>query len=107
MPSKPIYDSQLDFVMEQGLVPVEEELWKLDANCVGLDVEMFFPDYRGAQYSNQMYALCNNCDVKQACISYATKYNMDGFWGGTTPKQRAKMKRNAAVSSTPTGVTVQ
>lgn len=86
----------LDFIFDFQASKVEEELWKLDANCVGLDTDMFFPDYRGAQYLKQLYATCNNCVVKQECIDYATKNNMDGFWGGTTPKQRLKLRAVAA-----------
>jgi len=64
--------------------------------CVEYSTDIFYPE----EYEDTDVALaksvCNMCWVKEKCLSYAlsTKEN-EGVWGGTTPIERRRMRRNA------------
>jgi WhiB family redox-sensing transcriptional regulator len=65
-----------------------------EANCKGLDPEMFFPK-RDDPLSVMQGALtvCGSCTVKEHCLSWAVQHNeRDGVWGNTTGRQRRKMR---------------
>ena len=36
--------------------------------------------------------LCNGCPVKEECLKYAIVHEAAGFWGGTTAKERRKLR---------------
>lgn len=64
-------------------------LWQKDAQCAGMDTNVFFDEERAAK------KLCDSCPVKAECLEYALLYNMSGVWGGTTDKDRRRIpKRN-------------
>jgi WhiB family redox-sensing transcriptional regulator len=64
--------------------------------CTTTDPEIFFPE-KGMNGSSQ-YAvdaakkMCNACPYKIACIDWAVDHDEIGIWGGTTPKDRRKLK---------------
>ena len=75
---------------------VKKELaWQDLANCANLDVNDFFTQDNKKIYDNAPYLIkvCNNCDVKKACLTYALHNNVQGWWGGTSDIQRIKMRR--------------
>jgi WhiB family redox-sensing transcriptional regulator len=76
----------------------EDSEWMREANCKGLDTELFFPE-RGKGRDPMIVKVCDACPVKQECRDYADKYIMDGIWGGTGAVYRMK-QRNI---STPQG----
>jgi WhiB family redox-sensing transcriptional regulator len=76
---------------DTSIAPIDlrEEGWKKESNCQGLDTEAFFPVSRGAyEYKDMLAKVCGACPVKQQCLDYAVKYNLLGWWGGTTDRQR-------------------
>jgi len=37
--------------------------------------------------------ICNQCPFLKKCFGYAVKHESHGFWGGTSPEQRHKLRR--------------
>ena len=74
--------------------------WMADANCRGLDPEMFFPG-RGATIDN-LREICRRCDVQAECLTYAINNGeKNGFWGGKSERQRRVIRRKAFGRDTP------
>lgn len=65
--------------------------------CVGTDVQSFYPesaDGKGA--SRTPKKVCRNCDVVDVCLAWALANDERGIWGGTTDRERNRMRRLAA-----------
>ena len=59
-----------------------------------MDPEIFFMDDERTVHANPAaQAACNRCVILTGCLEWAMKYEKYGVWGGTTPKQRAMLKR--------------
>ena len=56
-------------------IPVRRELWQRDAECRGVDPELFFPD-RGARITEAL-AACERCTVRAECLDYALRTHQD------------------------------
>lgn len=65
--------------------------------CTGKPVDWFFPEAPRTRQSiiNNREALhiCNECDIKDACLQYALEFELHGIWGGTMPKEREHIRR--------------
>jgi hypothetical protein len=69
-----------------------EEQWKLEARCTDTDTESWFVE-KGENYDVEVLnKICGECSVKLACLEYATKYRMVGYWAGTTGGDRRKLR---------------
>jgi len=69
-------------------------LWREKAACLGMDIEVFFPDPPHKKPTFAV-AVCNTCKVKAECRREADS-NLDmyqGVWGGTTQRQRISEHR--------------
>ena len=68
--------------------------WMDQALCREVDYELFFPEGGGG--SKNARKICAKCEVKTQCLDYALTFpHMIGIWGGTSEKQRRKMKQEA------------
>ena len=47
----------------------DEASWQADANCLGVDPDLFFPE-RGAS-TKEAKAVCRGCVVREDCLEYA------------------------------------
>lgn len=67
--------------------------WQQNAACLGLDVELFFPEERGGQATaNQAKQVCAGCPVKAECLNYALEERIGhGIWGGMDINERQKL----------------
>jgi hypothetical protein len=55
--------------------------WHADANCRGLDPELFFPSV--GQTSEEAKRVCRACDVQVECLTFALNNGeKHGIWGG-------------------------
>ena len=76
------------------------EPWFVDAQCQGTDNGVFFPDERGAAVRNTIRlakSICMSCTVRDQCLDYAIESKqIEGIWGGLTPKERKKYRRPRA-----------
>lgn len=64
------------------------------ALCAQTDPELFFPDTEASIHQiRQAKAICGECDIRKECLLEALTYNyIDGVWGGTTPRERARLQ---------------
>lgn len=75
-------------------VPFEEN-WQDNANCLGVDPDLFFPE-RGAS-TREAKEVCRGCCVREQCLEYALE-NGDkfGIWGGLSERERRRIRRQRA-----------
>lgn len=66
--------------------------WSVDALCAQIDNELFFPEKGGS--TKQAKKICRSCPVKNACLEFALDNDERyGVWGGTTDKERRRLRR--------------
>lgn len=65
--------------------------------CIDYDTDIFYPEEYEDEYVAQAKSICNNCWIKEKCLSYAITTNeKEGVWGGTTPIERRRIKRRVS-----------
>lgn len=76
--------------------PVERAAWMVDANCRGIDTELFFPA-RGESIA-EARAVCRACDVQAECLAYSIETGEHhGVWGGLSERERKRLRRRIPV----------
>lgn len=74
--------------------------WMADANCRGMDTEMFHAERGDAATVQAAKAICRACDVQAECLAYAiTNGETFGIWGGKSRKERLAIARRAGFST--------
>ena len=69
--------------------------WTDQAACRGTDTEIFFP--ANADEEAEALSICATCPVRAQCLDYAIRNRETyGIWGGTTPEQRRRIRRERA-----------
>jgi WhiB family redox-sensing transcriptional regulator len=67
--------------------------WMKDAACLGMDVDLFFPE-DGQNLSVKARNACKSCTVRSECYIYAEQHFIDhGTFGGMTAQQRHDQRR--------------
>jgi WhiB family transcriptional regulator, redox-sensing transcriptional regulator len=75
------------------------------ANCRGLDPDLFHPRRGDSPSVRAAITVCNGCEVRGECLQYALDNNIrDGVWGGTSGRERRQMR--ATTRGTPAPVVV-
>jgi WhiB family redox-sensing transcriptional regulator len=87
--------------MRDGLLDLFGETeWQDRGSCAQTDPEAFFVA-RGVSTS-EAKQVCMNCKVKAECLEYALDTNqVHGVWGGTSGRERRKLKAGRPVPVTP------
>ena len=68
--------------------------WMAEANCIGADPNLFFPETRQSQdMAHEARALCAPCPVRYHCAEYAIATYQLGIWGGLSRNERDKIRR--------------
>lgn len=77
--------------------------WKDRPACEGTDTEDWFNDDDKPTYLNYatLQRICKGCPVRQQCLDYALKHDVFGFWAGTTPRERMKMRTRLKIKCEP------
>jgi hypothetical protein len=77
--------------------------WMKYANCTGVDVEEFFTQDDSKVYDNAnlLTRICSNCDVQKACLDYALRNKVSGWWGNTTEYKRVKLRNELGITAVP------
>jgi len=71
--------------------------WIQDANCRGMDVNLFFPD-NSTQYNPFAREVCMACDVIDECAWYGNETSaVYGMFGGMSPTEREVWRRKNKV----------
>ncbi len=70
--------------------------WQAHAACRGMGVDLFFP--KVGDDVDPAQAICARCEVRGPCLDYilAAESGAPGVWGGTTGKDRRRLKRASA-----------
>ena len=69
-----------------------ERAWMSQANCKGMDPELFFPDRGDAWTVRAAKATCDACNVEVQCLEYAlTHRERYGIYGGKSERQRRQI----------------
>ena len=64
------------------------------ANCLGVDPELFFPNGAIAPSTEAtLKRICMSCAVFDSCLDYALKVKVNGYWAGTTETKRVELRR--------------
>lgn len=62
-------------------------------HCVGQDVGLFFPTDTYNRFEVKAAKdICAVCCVRAQCMDYALRHDEVGIWGGTTERERKKIK---------------
>lgn len=72
--------------------------WTVDARCLTVGFEVFFPRGQGGAYTSaakEAKSVCAHCPVRNPCLETALQLedNVEyirraGIWGGLTPRER-------------------
>ena len=74
----------------------EERSWQGQANCKGVDPDLFFPE-RGAS-TREAKEVCRGCVVRENCLEYALANSEKfGIWGGMSERERRRVRRARAL----------
>ncbi|MEA2686699.1 MAG: WhiB family transcriptional regulator, redox-sensing transcriptional regulator [Actinomycetota bacterium] len=88
-----------------GVQPAHDPRWTDDANCRSAEVALFFPTGETgveAETIRAAKALCRACPVNDTCLQYALETRQtDGIWGGTTERERRRIRRAWVASRAP------
>ena len=72
-------------------IPVRREDWQRDAECRGVDPDLFFRE-RGGRVADAV-ATCARCKVREECLEYALRTHEDqGIWGGVTGRKLRRLR---------------
>ena len=75
----------------------EERSWQDQANCLGVDPDLFFPE-RGAS-TREAKEVCRGCVVREECLEYALSNGEKfGIWGGMSERERRRLRRARALA---------
>ena len=70
--------------------------WFADAECRGLDPELFHPNGREDAIERALAearTICRRCDVQAECLAFALNGRESGIWAGTSDAQRRRILR--------------
>ncbi len=81
----------------QGMLSGKQEQgWQSQANCMGVDPDLFFPE-RGAS-TREAKEVCRGCVVQADCLEYALDNGEKfGIWGGMSERERRRLRRARAL----------
>src|SRR5689334_5881436 len=81
--------------MHDMRIAVEERAWQDQANCLGVDPDLFFPE-RGTS-TREAKEVCRGCVVRMECLEYALANGEKfGIWGGLSERERRRIRRQRA-----------
>jgi WhiB family redox-sensing transcriptional regulator len=65
--------------------------WMTDANCAGVDVDLFFPERGESTYEAKK--VCRGCVVRVECLEWAiARPEKFGIWGGMSERERRRLR---------------
>lgn len=68
--------------------------------CRQVDPDIYYPSTFNAvprMTRALLNELCNGCAMRDPCLMWALHHEKDGFWAGTTPEDRHKMRRTLRI----------
>lgn len=80
----------------EDLLANDPRPWMIDAECFGMDPDIFFPVENEA-YDPRAEATCRRCAVLGPCREYAIKNEDQGWWGGMSERARRRARRSMKI----------
>jgi WhiB family redox-sensing transcriptional regulator len=77
-----------------NVVILKTEKWMESAVCATADPEEWFPE-KGSS-SQKAKNICATCPVIDECLQFALDNEEAGIWGGTSSRERRRMRRAAS-----------
>jgi len=74
--------------------------WQGKATCKDIDTYEFYVG-RGHKVKQEVSDACVACPVSEQCLQHALEYEDYGYWAGTNPVQRSKMRRQLGIRLRP------
>jgi WhiB family redox-sensing transcriptional regulator len=74
--------------------------WTGDEPCRQIDPELFYPSSFNAVRTRDkalMREICDSCPSKEPCLMWAIRSEVEGWWAGTTPKDRKQLRRKMRI----------
>lgn len=71
--------------------------WQAQASCQGLPTSMFYDIEKGSVVNPAIPRMCMTCPVNAECLEYAVKHEAWGYWAGTTPTHRRRIRKEANI----------
>lgn len=68
--------------------------------CAQTDPDLWFPTALH-QTGRLAKSLCQKCPWIEECLEFALHHDVVGIWGGTTEKERAKLRRERKIEAEP------
>lgn len=74
-----------------------------DSLCSTIEEDYWFPvatsEDAKLAFRQRKLALeaCGRCPVKDQCLEHALVYEEHGIWGGTTPRERKKLRKERGI----------
>jgi len=66
--------------------------------CAQVDSELFFPEQEyGRNTAPIAKSICSRCPHKTECLEWAVTNFEFGVWGGTTERDRMKLRRKRGI----------
>ena len=68
--------------------------------CRQVDPELYYPSSFNAVRKTtrlMMDSMCNACHAREACLMWALHHERDGYWAGTTPEDRFRLRRQMGI----------
>jgi WhiB family redox-sensing transcriptional regulator len=77
--------------------------WESTPACAGTDTELWFNKDDEPSYSekNLLQRICASCEVRNQCLEYSLKHSVMGYWAGTTPRERQRLRKQLGIVSEP------
>ena len=71
--------------------------------CAQVGVDWFFTDEVTGRKVNaaEMRQVCDGCDLLVECREYALHNSVSGFWGGTTERERRRIRVREGIIPVP------
>jgi len=68
--------------------------------CRQVDPDIFYPvTFNGLAMSTKalLNSMCNDCHMREPCLSWAIGHEKEGYWAGTTPEDRMRLRKKLGV----------
>jgi len=79
----------------------QERSWQIQANCMGVDPDLFFPDE--VRRRREAKEVCRGCVVREDCLEYAWPTARIRHLGGMSERERRRVRRARALQRRDTG----
>lgn len=68
-------------------------------NCADMDPNVFYPERGDHLHLREAKAVCAGCTVRDECLAYALAPPVEkwGIWGGTSERERRRMRSVLAI----------